>query len=282
MQNNAIHALAKLVNRALSKVQTGSSSQDRAAHDSVERAPDGLPIPSEPLIKLVAGPRAGISWFLEGGRRGAESIVEILERNGARFADLRAILDFGCGCGRVIRHFSSAAGTKFYGADYNPEMVAWCERHLPFAKFTSNGLGPPLPFPSKKFDLVYALSVFTHLSEELQFRWMEDLSRVLKPGGFLLLTTHGESYLGHFSDEEKQQFRSGKLITRGVANSGTNTCSAFHPPAYVRAELAKDFQVLDFIPEGAKGNPTQDAYLLRKPPLSTRLMTVGSNAYKSY
>jgi hypothetical protein len=113
--------------------------------------------------------------------------------------------------------------------------------------------------------MVYALSVFTHLSEPLQFHWIGELARVLKPGGYLVVTTHGESYLDIMSPEEQELFHSGQLAVRGGSESGTSTCAAFHPPAYVREKLASGFEVVDFIPEGAKGNPHQDAFLLRKP-----------------
>ena len=41
-------------------------------------------------------------------------------------------------------------------------------------------------------------------------------------------------------------------------------CGAYHPEIYVRERLARGFQVVEFVPEGAAGNPYQDAYLLRR------------------
>jgi SAM-dependent methyltransferase len=236
-----------------------------APDDAIARAPDGLPIPPDKLIELVAG-TADITWFLEGGRRGAETITEMLERAGVRVADLRKILDFGCGCGRVIRHFHTLANTRLYGVDYNSELVAWCGRNLPFASFETNDLGGSLPYAGNKFDLIYALSVFTHLSETLQFHWIGELCRVLKPNGYLLLTTHGESYVDIIGAAGRERFQSGQLVVISDSESGANECSAFHPAAYVREKLARGFEVVDFVPEGAKGNPHQDAFLLRKLP----------------
>ena len=49
--------------------------------------------------------------------------------------------------------------------------------------------------------------------------------------------------------------------------AGSNACAAFHPETYVRGTLAPaaGLEVVDFVPEGATGNPRQDTYLLRKP-----------------
>lgn len=226
-------------------------------------APDGLPIPPDELIASVAG-ICEISWFLEIGRRGAESTIRVLERNGVHIADLRSILDFGCGCGRVIRHLGSLKTPKLYGSDYNGRVIEWCRRNLSFAGFEANGLCPPLNYADEAFDLVYSLSVLTHLPEALQLQWVKELWRVISPGGYLLITTHGESYLSVMLPEEQERFRAGHLVTRSETHAGTNACATFHPPAYVRRTLADGFDVVDFVPEGAKGNPHQDVFLLRK------------------
>jgi SAM-dependent methyltransferase len=213
---------------------------------------------------LVAG-TTDISWFLKAGRRGAESISRILERNGVRIGDLEAILDFGCGCGRVIRYFKSLGTPKLCGSDYNPKLTDWCRQNLTFAHFETNDLQPPLRFANGAFDLIYALSVFTHLPEALQFQWMEELSRVLRPGGHLLISTHGKAYWEGLLPEEQEKFRSGQLVTRNGGEQGSNFFGTYHPRAYVTGKLARAFDVVDHIPEGAAGNPRQDAFLLRKP-----------------
>lgn len=225
-------------------------------------AGDGLPLPPPKLRVLVAGtPDAG--WFLESGRLAVESIASVLARNGRRVEELASILDFGCGCGRVIRRWRSL-DAALAGSDVNARLIEWCRQNLPFARFEVNGLAPPLAFNDSAFELVYGLSVLTHLPEDLQAAWMGELARVLRPDGLLVLTTHGERYLERLTPAERHRFRGGECIVRFEEVAGTNLCTAFHPPVYVRERLADGFEVLTFVPEGARGNPHQDLFLLRK------------------
>jgi SAM-dependent methyltransferase len=235
----------------------------RAPGKPAPAAQDRLPVPPPRLIVRVAG-TADVGWFLESGRLAAESIGASLGRHGRRIEELGSLLDFGCGCGRVTRRWVDLHAVDVHGADANERAVAWCRANLPFARFSSNGLAPPLAYADESFDLVYALSVFTHLPEDLQLAWMRELERLLRPGGFLLLTTHGERYRERLSSEEQAAFDAGHLVVRWPEGAGSNLCSAFHPQAYVQERLAARLDVAEFVREGATGNPHQDLYLLRR------------------
>jgi len=229
-----------------------------------QKGPDGLPMPSPKLILLVSG-HSNAERFWTEGRRAFQSICYILSRNGLDIQNFQSILDFGCGCGRVIRHFYPWYNGDLYGTDYNIALIQWCQRNLPFAQFAINNLEPPLPFLENKFDLVYALSVFTHLSEPLQSLWMREMFRVLMPGGYLILTTHGAGYLDIMTPHERNMFQEGRLVVRYEEYSGMNLCASFHPFKYVKEVLCHEFVLIDFLPEGAWGNGRQDIYLLKKP-----------------
>lgn len=228
------------------------------------RVDANLALPPMNLMYLVTE-STEVEWFLASGRRAVEDIERMLQRNGLAIERFRHVLDFGCGCGRVMRHWAGRRGPQFYGTDIHSETIAWCQAHLPFARFAVNGLAPPLPYSSGRFDFVYALSVFTHLPEGLQALWLRELRRVLQPGGYLLFTTHGAAFLPFMSLQEQQQFRSGRLVVQRPEVAGTNRCSVFHPLPYVLGTFARDWTVVDAMPEGSKGNPRQDLYLFRKP-----------------
>lgn len=238
----------------------GAALLDREAGSRPDAG--GLPVPAPVLRYLVAG-TDDLDWFLEGGRRGAETVKTALARLGKSLPQCRSVLDLGAGCGRVIRHLEGTTGPKLHGCDCNVTAVRWCQKHLPFAEFAVNGLEPPLPYPAGHFDLVYAFSVFTHFDAGLQTRWMAELRRVTAPGGLALVSLHGEASLKDLDRDERAAYRAGQLVVREATVSGTNYCAAYHPEAFVRYGFATGFEVADHLPLGAKGNPPQDLYAFR-------------------
>lgn len=228
-------------------------------------AEDGLPLPPASLRAQIGPRHADAEFFLRSGKQHADLVRDVLREQGTEVDDLAALLDWGCGCGRVLRHWSGLPRTRVVGCDINPKMVEWCEEHLDFAEVSVSELKPPLPSADSTFDLIYAFSVFTHLSEELQQEWIRECLRVLRPGGYLLMSTMGEYYLGlqRLSESERRAFASGELVVLYERSAGTSLCSAYHPPEYVRTKLASDCEHVAFRPAVEGGR--HDIHLLRKP-----------------
>jgi SAM-dependent methyltransferase len=235
-----------------------------------ERTADGFALPPARMRAQVGPLHADARFFLESGKHNAELIRSLLREHGSSVEELDALLDWGCGCGRVLRHWADLSQTGIFGCDINPRMVDWCNEHLPFAEAAVNDLSPPLPYGDSSFELVYAFSVMTHLSEQLQQEWMAECRRVLKPGGYFLVSTLGEHFVSRdrLTPKERGAFRDGNLVVLYQSSAGTSLCSAYHPHNYVARELAKEFDVVSFRPAADDGR--HDLHLLRKPDAQPR------------
>jgi SAM-dependent methyltransferase len=177
------------------------------------------------------------------------------------------ILDWGCGPGRIIRHLPDVTGQgcSFYGADYNPKTIEWCRSNLKGIAFVKNELKASLPFDANFFDVIYGLSVFTHLSEEKHTEWFVELYRILKSGGILFVTTQGRNFICKLTESEKVLFENGDIVVRGKVKEGHRTYSAFHPKDYMFRLFGKA-EILAHIeqePGKGKGIP-QDIWIVRK------------------
>jgi SAM-dependent methyltransferase len=169
------------------------------------------------------------------------------------------ILDFGCGPGRVIvclydliTNMQIDARFTWDGADIDPEAIGWAQRFIyEIGNFETNAHEPPLPYPDATFDLVYAVSVFTHLPEDLQFAWLAELRRICKPGGHLVLTTHGE---GHFADEAMRQSLRDlgfiHMVGRGTDGLPSFYQTSYHDLEYIKTKWSQFFAIEKIIPRG--------------------------------
>jgi SAM-dependent methyltransferase len=229
------------------------------------RSSEGIPLPPPHLRTLTAG-TADPRWFLESGRSSAETIREAAGRHGVDLSSTGRMLDFGCGCGRILRHWQHLAGLEIHAAEPDDRLAEWCARNLPFVSVSRSLALPPLPHESDAFDLVYAISVFTHLTERAQVLWMAELARIIRPRGLLLLTVHGDRYLNRLAPAERESYDEGRLVIRYASASGTNLCCAFHPTHFVRERLATGFDLLEHTTGGfERGAPQQDLVVLGKP-----------------
>jgi SAM-dependent methyltransferase len=193
-----------------------------------------------------------------------------LERNGVSLQDIAAMLDFGCGCGRLARWWDGLTGASLFGCDPNRELVTWCRANLPFMNAAVSEDRPPLPYPDASFDFVYALSIFTHLPEEHASTWMAELARIVKPGGHVLFTTAGEAYRERLSKSEQRNYENGQIVVQFDTAPGTNLCIVYHPPAYVCDHMIKGFELREaFLStehplEADEARLAQDSYLVRR------------------
>lgn len=240
------------------------------------------PVPPHELRSIVAAPSEAV--FLWTGIVDAMNFMASY-RNHSDVENPR-ILDFGCGCGRMTRFLGLDPDLSVYGSDINNQLVDWCQAELPDVTTVKNEAFPPIPFEDEAFDLVYSLSIFTHLPEEAALAWLSELERVLAKDGIAILTTHGYPAMDTIAESEvhQQMFRLTSEAVRNMrdgleregfqylrydtdvitaANAGDDYGNSFTHEGYIRSKWTEaGFDVVEFIPGGMRG--WQDLTVLRK------------------
>jgi SAM-dependent methyltransferase len=174
----------------------------------------------------------------------------------------KSVLDFGCGAGRAIRHLLDLAPEcELWGSDIDPQCVDWNTQHLaPAASFVVNEEVPPLPFEDGKFDLIYALSVFTHISSHWA-AWLLELDRLLAPGGRLIVTIMSEGMCQAISGEPWDEANVGMNVYEAGQEWSLGGPMVLHSPWWIREHWGRLFDVERLKARGFHGDtvePGQD------------------------
>ncbi len=236
-----------------------------------------LPVPPRRLRARTGAPGAA-AW----SESGAAAVGEL--NAAASLKRFSSVLDLGCGSGRVLTHVAQSVPAAT-GCDVDREAIAWASEHHPQIDWVRSQFDPPLPFEDEHFELVYSISVFSHLDEPLGDAWLAEVARLLAPGGVALLSVHG-----HHAFE---QFRSGAVSTAWCSRSpfergplgdrefvfvpyirsmwnngdlpgvGPRYGLAFHGPEYFAAHWSPVLDVLDVKPRAITA--WQDLVVCQKP-----------------
>lgn len=158
----------------------------------------GVPFPSWQDMLTVGG-ETDLRIFLSIGYACYSSVRKNLSTNLDTTAN---ILDFGAGCARTMRFFFREQDRfNCHACDVDRKAIKYLEESVPFIEPKVCGNLPPLPYPSEFFEYVYSISVFTHIKLDAFMIWLEELSRVIKPGGILQMSLHGEKAFSQLENE---------------------------------------------------------------------------------
>jgi len=229
-----------------------------------------LPTPPVKLMRRVANTEDQQHFTLAGVAHLWDFLKAIEEHRGMHEGD--RILDWGCGCGRFSRLLLNGlthAGTSLQGCDIDEEAVEWCRENLRGGTFTAIDTVPPMPYEDESFDIILGYSIFTHLTEDLQALWLQELERILAPGGIALVSVHGEFAASFSSDERVARDLRDKGVhdtsadqaLDGVAPEGYYR-SVYQTRGYTQQTWKQWIEVVGYIERGA-GN-YQDLVVLRK------------------
>jgi SAM-dependent methyltransferase len=127
------------------------------------------------------------------------------------------VLDFGCGAGRQLLQFTkNYPHWQMSGCDVDFDVIKFINRAYPQVDAYASSFDPPLKYADGTFDMLYSVSIFSHLSFADRALWLAELNRVLKPGGLALLTFNGAHSLRHAHRRGiRRQFTESQLATEG-------------------------------------------------------------------
>lgn len=177
-------------------------------------------------------------WWFVGRRR---IVQTLLEHTSPRFPSKSPrLVDIGCGTGANLSMLRASVGAKgnVVGLDFSPLALAHARAELSDVSQLSllQGDAMQLPLKNNCADCVTMMDVLEHLSDDK--RALKEVARVLKPGGFIILTVpayghlwsaHDEA-LHHFRRYEKYQLRA-RFLEAGLRVDKLSFAMSLLPPA---------------------------------------------------
>ncbi|MDR4988742.1 MAG: class I SAM-dependent methyltransferase [Bacteroidales bacterium] len=203
------------------------------------------------------------------------------------------VLDVGCGIGRVARPLAAFLDPQhgsYEGFDIVGEGISWCQKKYkehPNFRFTHIPLKNDLynldtdtpaesfifPYPDSMFDQVVLTSVFTHMQPPEVVRYLNEITRVLKPGGhcfstFFLITSSAEAYL----DKAANPFFPYRYDDYFLHDHRVKNANIAYRDAFIREQAAAaGLSVTEFYEGWWTGRPKeeclnfQDVLIMKKP-----------------
>jgi ubiquinone/menaquinone biosynthesis C-methylase UbiE len=102
------------------------------------------------------------------------------------------VLDLGCGNGRLRESLDKSLipNGNYFGFDVSNGLLAVARKKNPTDHFFQGNFAELLPFGADNFDVIAGIASFHHLlTEKEQLKCLQELHRILKPGGRVFLTT---------------------------------------------------------------------------------------------
>ena len=137
-----------------------------------------------------------VKHYFDDGRKSAELLKSILQNElSIDVAERKKMLEFASGYGAVTRHLRAVLPTfEITSSDIHLEANDFITAELGGKTIPSSSV--PEYFDSAgEYDLVFALSFFSHMPKATWARWLGALFKALSSGGSLIFTTHGATTL---------------------------------------------------------------------------------------
>jgi SAM-dependent methyltransferase len=153
-----------------------------------------LPELPEPSLQVRWNGAAGLQLLDQSKSFYVKAKERFSRHSEAALADAR-VLDFGCGWGRLTRFFArDVTPGSLFGCDPVEDILDVCRQlRVPAHLARCDFVPERLPF-EERFDLVFAFSVFTHISEAAHEACLRAIHAALNPGGLLIVTIRSPAY----------------------------------------------------------------------------------------
>jgi SAM-dependent methyltransferase len=213
------------------------------------------------LCSAFGDPVKAVEYYFADGAKSAAKFDSTVRR-WSKVARPR-VLEFASGYGCVTRHLAKL-NFDLTSSDIHPQANGFISSLLNVPAVQS--VDTPEEFPAGGYDVVFALSFFSHMPRRTWGRWLASLHGALNEGGLLIFTTHGQTTLDTQwkdvrTDDTGYWFRNQSEQTDldGETYGSTVTTQPF-----VGREVARlrDAKLLEFRPGGWWEH--QDLYVVQR------------------
>ena len=153
-----------------------------------------------------------------------------------------------------MRQFEAeATQAQYWGCDIDGPSVDWIESKLSpqFRAFRVEE-NPGIDWPDNSFDLIWATSVFTHLTDSWA-GWLSELNRVLKPGGLLMTSILGPGMWNAVGEGDWDEDRIGMCVLRPGTPWSVGGPVIVHAEWWLREHWGRGFQIVSIDPGPVPG-----------------------------
>lgn len=204
--------------------------------------------------------------YLADGWRTLSELMLLLEAVDQPLLKMPRVLEFASGHGRFTRHLVKALGPeRVVVSDVVPSAVEFSRNTFAVDGFLSASVPEEVQWPGR-YDLVFVLSLFSHLPRSTWSRWLVVLYAAVAPGGLLVFSTHGvkAANFDHVTMDDEGYFFAASSESTAIDEQEYGT--TFTSEAFVLARIAETLGADKLVHK----SPVhfwnhQDAYVLRKP-----------------
>ena len=174
----------------------------------------------------------------------------------------KRVLDFGSGPGKVLRHFvPEAPATEFHACDIHAPSIDWLRANLGSVRAFVNEEVPPLPLADESIDLIWAMSVFTHITDAWA-AWLVELHRILADDGLLLVSFLGREFYERFTGATWDESEVGMSVISYEKDWDLGGPLVFLSPWWIEEHWGRAFDIVSIRDGRAPGD--HGIVLLRK------------------